>query len=91
MVIGQTHAHVAEGGKSRERARLSAPVLQLRMRNLSRARVSLTLGADHVQLRGILERQASDKHGIDEREHRRVDANAECERDDRNPLNTIGP
>ena len=39
-------------------------------------------GAEHVELAGILERKTADQDRVDEREHRRVDADAERQRDD---------
>ena len=71
----------AERRKAGKRPRRPAVVLEIEIRHPAIALRALASADDHDAI-GIVERQAANQDGVDEREHRRVDADAQRQRDD---------
>jgi len=82
--IADVHRLAAVRGERRQRPVRGPIVLEVRIRHapVPIAGVARADGHDAI---GIVERQTTNEHGVDEREHRRVDADAERERDHGHP------
>ena len=76
--VAHGHRSAQEGGQAFVRGRAGAPVEQIGPRDrLSAAGGRLALDAEDVEPVGLGEGQAADQDGVDQREHRGVDADAQ--------------
>ena len=76
--VAHGHRSAQEGGQAFVRGRAGAPVEQIGPRDrLAAAGGRLALDAEDVEPVGLGEGQAADQDGVDQREHRGVDADAQ--------------
>src|SRR6185436_7555853 len=79
--VADVHDAAAERRKAGKRASGPAVVLEIEIRHPAIAQTRIAGADDHDAIR-IVDRKTANQDGVDEREDRRVDADAQGERDD---------